>query len=137
MTVANIYKFAAQNTLRFPSKRGDITVEQLFQLPLKSQTGFDLNEVAKAINAQLKSASEEDFVGNDSTDPKQKILQVAMEIVKDVIETKKAENAAAASRVHRAAERRKLLDAIAAKKDAALTQASMEDLEKKLAALDD
>lgn len=132
----DIYKFAAQNALRFPSKRGDLTAEQLFDLPLKSQTGFDLDTVARSINGRLKLVSEESFVEDTTADPSRQALAVALDVVKDVIATKQAENRAAADKARKAVERKKILDAIAAKKDQSLTAASMEDLEKQLAALD-
>jgi hypothetical protein len=131
-----MYKFAAQKKLTFPSRKGELTVSDLFDLPLKSQTEFDLDTVAKAINAQLKGASEESFVEEAAADPKKEALSVALAVVKDVIATKQEENKAARLKLERAAERRKLLDAISAKKDQALTAASLDDLEKKLAALD-
>lgn len=134
--MSDIYKYAAQNTLRFASKRGDLTVEQLFQLPLKSQTGFDLDTVARSINAQLKGVSEESFVEDTTADPRKQALSVSLDIVKDVIATKQAENRAALSRQQKSAERKKILDVIAAKKDEKLTAASLEELEKQLAALD-
>lgn len=132
----DIYKFAAQNALRFPSKRGELTAEQLFDLPLKAATGFDLDTVARGINTALKAVSEESFVEDTSADPKRQALAVALDVVKDVIATKQAENRAQAERVRKHAERKKILDAMAAKKDEALTKASLEDLEKKLAELD-
>lgn len=136
--MSEIYKFAAQNKLRFPSARGDLTVEQLFQLPLKSVSNLpDLDTIAKGINAQLKGASEESFVEDTSADPRKTALQAALDIVKDVIATKQAENRAARTKLERAAERKKILDVIAAKKDEKLTAASLEELEKKLAALDE
>lgn len=131
----DIYKYAAQNNLRFPSTRGILLVEDLFDLPLTSRNGCDLDNVAKVVNAELKSVSEESFVAT-STNPRKAPLEVMLEIVKDVIATKQAENAAALAKTHRAEERRKLLDAIANKKDALLSTASIEELESKLAALD-
>jgi hypothetical protein len=134
--MSEIYKYAAQNKLRFPSKKGELTVEQLFELPLTSQSGFDLNTIAKGINAQLKGVSEESFVEDTSTDPRKKALTVSLDIVKDVIATKQAENRAAVVRQEKAAQRKKLLDAIAAKKDANMSQASLDELERQLAAID-
>lgn len=134
--MTNIYKYAAQNALRFPSTRGDLTVEQLFQMPLTSSTGFDLDTTAKAINSELKAAGEESFVAKAS-DPRKAMLEIALEIVKDVIATKQAAAAALLARQHKAEERRKILDALGAKKDQQLTEASIEELEAKLAALED
>jgi hypothetical protein len=133
---ADMYKVAAQTNLMFESKRGMLTVSQLFQLPLKSQTGFDLDTVARTINAQLKGVTEESFVEDTTADPRKTALTTSLEIVKDVIATKQAENRAAAEKVRKAAERKKLLDVLAAKKDEKLSQASIEELEKKLADLD-
>lgn len=130
------YKYAAVNKVRFPSSRGELTVENLFQLPLRSTSGFDLDTIAKTVNAQLKGVSEESFVEDTTADPRKTALAVSLEIIKDVIATKQAENRAAAAKVARAAERKKLLDVLAAKKDEKLSQASIEELEKKLAELD-
>lgn len=133
----DLYKYAAQNQLRFPSNRGDLTVEQLFDLPLKSTRGGpDLDSVARQINKDLKETAEESFVEDTAADPLRKAAEVAFAVVKDVIATKQEENRAEVARQNRTVERKKILDAMAAKKDQALTTASMEDLEKQLAALD-
>lgn len=136
--MSDIYKFAAQQKLRFPSKQGNLTVEQLFQLPLLSQTGADdLNTIAKTIDAQLSGASVKSFVEEASTDPVKYRLSVALDVVKDVIATKQAENKAARLKLEKGVQRKKILDAIAAKNEQALSSASVDDLNKQLAALDD
>lgn len=132
----DIYKFAAQRKLTFPSRKGELTVSDLFDLPLKSATGFDLDTVAKAINTQLKNATEESFVAEAAPDPKQEALATALAVVKDVIATKQAENKAARERVERNAKRKLLLDALAQKDAEAITAATREDLLKQLAELD-
>lgn len=131
-----MYKFAAQNRLRFESTRGLLTVEQLFDLPLKADSGFDLDSVAKTINAALKSVSQESFVEETATSPEKRRPEMAFEVVKHVIKTKQDESKARENRMQRAAQRRKILDAMAAQQDHALTAASMEDLEKQLPAID-
>lgn len=132
-----MYKFAAQNKLRFPSNRGDLTVEQLFDLPLLQANGFDLNSVAIMISRQLKVTGEESFVKDTIDNPQRKALEVSLDIVKDIIKTKQEENAARLNRVSKMAERRKILDAMSAKQDQALSVASLEELQKKLDALDE
>jgi hypothetical protein len=132
-----VFKFAAQYKLRFPSSRGDLTAENLFDLPLKSKSGFDLDTVARTIHAELKSMGEESFVEDPSDDPRKKTLEVSLSIVKDVIKTKQDENAARLNKLKRAEERKKLLDAIAAKKDDQLSQATLDELEKKLSELEE
>lgn len=134
--MTDIYKYAAQTGIRFPSIRGDLVLEQLFDLPLSSKSGFDLDSVAKEINGALKACGEESFVST-MNNPRQKPLEIALEVVKDVIATKQAVNAAALAKTHKAEERRKILDAINNKKDQQLSASSLEDLEKQLAALDE
>jgi hypothetical protein len=136
--VSDIYKFAAQNRLRFPSPLagGGLTVEQLFQLPLRSETGAsDLNTVAKTINAELNTSKEEDFVGDETLTPAKERLTIALDIVKDVIKTKQDANKAAREQSDRLAQKRKILDLISQKKDEKLSSQSIEDLEKQLAEL--
>ncbi len=130
--MADLYKFAAQRGLRFPSGRGSLIVEQLYQLPL-----VELDKTARTINTELKGMGEESFLTNTQSNPRKTELSVALDIVKDVIATKEAENAAERAKISKTAERKKILDALGAKKDAALTAASVEELEKKLAALEE
>ncbi len=130
--MVDIFKFAAQKRMRFPSNRGDLTVEQLFQLKLKSENGFDLDTTAKAINDELKSMTEESFVEDESDNPRKEHLTVALSIVKDVIKTKQDENKAEREKTERMLKRHKLLDAISRKEDDALTGASLDELKKQL-----
>ena len=131
-----MYKYAVQNKLRFPSTKGQLTVEQLFDLPLTSANGASLDTIARTINADIKAMGEESFVETNATDPKKKLLQNSLEIVKDVIKTKQEENAARLDRSKKAEQRQKLRDLINTKKDEKLSQASIEELEKQLSELD-
>ncbi len=131
----DIYKIAAQNALLFPSVSGPLMVSQLFELPLTSARGPNLESVAQAVNKDLQAASGETFVPTAKTNPKKAMLEVALAIVKDVIETKVAANLAATTRQDKAVKRAKILDALAAKQDQALTSATVDDLKAQLAAL--
>lgn len=131
-----MYKYAAMKKIRFDSIRGDLTVEHLFDTPLKSASGFDLDTIARDISRKIKALGEESFVEDTSDDPRRKELEVSLEIVKDVIKTKQETAAAAVNMAKRRDDRRKILDALSAKKDQQLTAASIEELEQKLAALD-
>jgi len=126
---------ATRKAWRFPSVRGDLTVEQLWQLPLSSKGGFDLDTVAKSINAQVRQAQEESFVTANKSAGQQEATN-KLEVVKAVIAAKLADNAETLKRQHRATERRRLLDALAAKEDQELTAASKDDLLRRLAELD-
>lgn len=131
----NLFEIAARKAFRFESVRGDITTEQLFDLPLTSRNGFDLDNVARTVNNQLKAVTEESFVTTTRTTGKTD-LETKLDIVKFVIADRIAENEAKLLKADKAAKRAKILDALAAQEDKALTEASREDLLKQLEELD-
>lgn len=131
----NIYKYAAQRQIRFASNRGMLTVEQLFDLPLKSESGFCLDNVAKAISAGLKSLDSESFVEEVKADSNKSDLEVAFEIVKDVIKTKQEQIAAVRLKQENAARKHRILELINEKKDAKFKELTIDELEKELASV--
>ena len=58
----NLFEYATRTVLRFASTRGLISVEQLWDVPLRSNDGFDLDAIARSLSQELKSVSEESFV---------------------------------------------------------------------------
>ncbi|WP_192246171.1 hypothetical protein [Mesorhizobium silamurunense] len=137
----DIFEIAARRKFRFPSAKGELTVEQLWDLPLVAGSPItrdvkvDLDTVARSINAELKGVTEESFV-NINPDPRKGEFTAKLDIVKHIISAKQAEAAAAKTAAERAEKRRKLVDAIASKDDEALTKASKEDLLKQLEEMD-
>jgi len=134
MSESNLFITASRKKFRFASERGDLTVENLWDLPLTSKNGFNLNAVAIGVNAELKGLAEESFV-ETSTNPRRKDLENMLEIVKYVIAVKQDEAKAATERVAKQELKRKLREAIEAKEGEALQSASLEDLKAQLAAL--
>lgn len=132
----NLFEIATRKAYRFASLKGELTVEQLWQLPLTSRGGTDLDTLAKGINKELKSLEEESFV-QTSSNPRRGDLENKLEILKHIIQVKQDEAAAATKRQANAMERHKLQELLAKKNDQELEGLSKEDLEKKLAALDD
>lgn len=132
----NLFEIATRKAYRFASLKGELTVEQLWQLPLTSRGGTDLDTLAKGINKELKSQEEESFV-QTSTNPRRGELENKLEILKHIIQVKQTEAEAATKRQANTMERHKLQELLAKKNDQELEGLSKEDLEKKLAALDD
>ena len=130
MTDKNLFKLAARRKTRFPSNRGELTAEQLYDLKLA-----DLDITARTINTELKSLTEDSFV-ELKPDPRRGHLADALALVVEVIADKQADAAAAQKRVDKAALRRTLSEALARKQDEALSSASVEELQRQLAALD-
>jgi excisionase family DNA binding protein len=63
-----LFEKAARLKLRFASPQGNLSAEDLWDLPLTSVrlNAANLNNIAKAISRQLKAESEEDFVNPKS-----------------------------------------------------------------------
>ncbi len=131
----NIFERAIRRKLRFSTNRGDLTTEQLFDLPLISNDSFDLDNVARDISRELRDINEGSFV-NAKPDPRKTELELQLEIVKHAIESKQADIAAAEKRQATVEKRRRLVDALAAKEGEELAGKSREELLKELEELD-
>jgi hypothetical protein len=132
----NIFEFASRNKLRFASTKGDLTVEHLWDVPLRSRDDFNLNAVAKAANKALKDATEESFVETAKTAAHVR-LETALEIVKYVIDSKLADEETAKRRAANKLEEEKLLAILAEKQDGKLSELSEKELQRRIAALRD
>lgn len=132
--MSNIFKKAARLKLRFPSVKGLLSVEQLYDLPLTSNGGCDLDSVAKTVNGYLRQASEDSFV-NTKPNLEKDLNQLCLDIVKEVIADRIAENEANAKAVANRHEREKLLTVLEGKKDAALANLTEAELEERIRAL--
>ena len=133
--MSNIFEAATRKALRFGTERGPVTVEQLWQMPLQAKNLFDLDNVAKACNAKVKSFAEESFVTTASSNPAKTEAELALEVVKHIIAVKMAEAADAAQAAKKAETRQKILSVMAEKTDEALKSMSMDELKKQLDAL--
>jgi len=132
----NIFEYASRQKLRFASARGLLATEQLWDLPLLSRDSFDLDNVAKTINAGLKGLDEESFVSTKSS-PRKKPLEISLEIVKFIIAVKLEAQEASRKREERNAERERLISALADKEHQAIRDMSPEAIKKRLAELDE
>lgn len=127
----NIFEQASRLKLRFPSVRGDLTTEQLWDMPLTSKNDFNLDRVARTVNAEIKSMDEESFV-DTSSNPAKRLAELKLEIVKVVIADRQDANARNLLAASRAEERQRLLAALAKKDDQALNEMSADDIKKRL-----
>jgi hypothetical protein len=133
MTDINIFEQAARVKLRFSTTRGELTVEDILQLPLEAKSGVSLDGLAVALDTELKNSAPKSFVG--STSAANKTLQLKFDIVKYVLDTRIAENAVKNAATVKATQLAKLQETLAAKKDAAIGELSVEQLEAQIAAL--
>jgi hypothetical protein len=133
---SNMFEIATRSKLRFASPRGDLTAEQLWDVPLRSRDDFNLDGIAKAASKALKAVTEESFV-DTRANPQQGRMELTLDIVKYVIQTKITEENETTKRADRKAEREKLMAALSKKQDDALDQMSEKDIKKRLEALSD
>lgn len=131
----SIFELAARQKLRFSTNKGDLTTEQIWDLPLQSKSGFDLDTLAKSVNGELRGVAEESFVAT-STNPAKPELELKMAVIKHVIATRLAENDAARKRLDRASERAKLINILADKQEEALKSLTPDEIQKRLAELE-
>lgn len=135
----NIFEYATKNKLRFKSSRGELTVEQLWDVPLRSKNGddgFDLNMVAKSVNAELKEVSEESFVETTKTAHHAR-LEMALDVVKYVIDAKLDAETRAKKRSENKLEKEKLMSILAEKQTGKLSELTEKELQRRIAALDE
>ena len=119
---------------RFPSVSGDLTLEDLFRLNLKSKSTNtpSLNAIANELNMRIAACGCVDFI--DSND-EITLLQRKLDIVKFVIAHVKGRAEATKQALAKEETRQNLLALIESKKSALLSEESIEELERRLAAL--
>jgi hypothetical protein len=137
MTTPNLFEYAARNKLRFNSPRGLLTAEDLWDIPLRARNadGLDLNAVAKIASKALAETAE-NFVDTTKTADHTR-REMALEVVKYVIDTKINEEKAAAAKADKKKTKETLLAALAEKQAGKLSAMSEKELKRQIEALDD
>jgi DNA gyrase/topoisomerase IV subunit A len=133
--IYELFEYATRNKLRFMSVKGELTLEQLWDVPLRSRDDFNLNAVAKVAN-MAKEAIEVSYVETTKTEANVR-LETALEVVKYIIDVKLADEALAKKRAENKIEKKKLLAILAEKQDGKLSALSEAELKKRIAALGD
>jgi hypothetical protein len=130
-----MFETATRVKIRFTSVRGELSVEQLWDVPLRSRDGFNLDAVAKAANAAKLAITEESFVSTERT-PAHDKAELTLELVKYVIQVKLSEEATAKKRAENKVEREKLLAILAEKQAGKLSELSEKEIQRRINALD-
>jgi hypothetical protein len=133
----SMYDAALRGKFRFESIKGLLSLETLWEVPLTSRDGLNLNEIAKAAKRDVVEEAEENFVRPTTKDPRQRKAELKLDVVKHVISVRLKERDAAESRATRKLEKEKLLGILEKKQDAALEDLDEAAIEKRLKELDD
>lgn len=92
-----LYKRALEEKWRFPSKRGPLSLEEIYSLPLEGNGGLNLDTVAIEVYKRIKGLESEkvSFISDDKESRGSKEVQkleLQLEILKDRIEDVRARN---------------------------------------------
>ena len=135
MEHGGLFLQATRQKFRFQSAKGELSTEQLWDVPLRSRDDFNLDKIARGVSHELGLATEESFVDTVKNSPAKKALEMKFGIVKHVIASKLDEEAAAKTRADNKLEREKLLKILAEKKEGKLSELSEKELQKRIDAL--
>lgn len=130
----NMFEYAAKTQLRFDSVQGQLTVEDLWDLPLVHKTRANLDDVAKTCHRALKAFEEESFVAPIKQVGVQSAT-IRLDIVKHIIEVKLKEIEANKAAMANRAKKQRILEIISNKQDEALSSKSLEELNAMVAEL--
>ena len=120
MTTENLFEMATRNKMRFPSTKGELSVEDLWDLSDK-----DLDVVYKNLKDQEVKSSEESLLDDANVDPK---LTAAIGIVRYIFTTKRKEKLAEKERSNKKQTQKKYIDALSKKQDEAIEKMSEAEL---------
>lgn len=120
----NMFEVATRNKFRFPFK-GLISVEDLWELSVDN-----LDSIFKSLNSEMKKTKEESLLSTKTREDE--VLETKIEIVKYIVSVKLAEKEQREMAFLNKERNQKIMDIIAAKKDAELQNMSIEELEKML-----
>lgn len=122
----NIFEQATRLQLRFRSKNGMLSTEDLWNLSLQA-----LDDIAKSLRRELRD-TEESFIEESKKD---KEAELRFSVAKHIIDTKLAERDERKKAKERAEQRQRLLNILERKQDAALEGKTIEEIQKELDAL--
>lgn len=130
----NIFAIATRHKIRFPSAVGQLTLEQVWDLPLESPKGASLDGVGRQVLRELRAFGEESLIDRGDSKAKQ-AAELKVEVVRFIIEAKQADIREAEAKVKREQRKKQLLSALARKEDAAFEKMSEADIRAAIDAL--
>lgn len=124
----SLYKQATKENWLFDSGNGQLNVSDLWNLPLTSKNNRpNLDDVARRLYNAIKEMNDVSFVNpvtnNSNT------LQQRLELVKDIIATRQAENEAKNNERERQARNARIREILAEKQEDSLKNMSVEELQ--------
>lgn len=122
-----MFEQAARLKLRFMTPKGNLGVEDLWDLPLTSKRGVSLEELAQDLYKRTEELPKVSFVSK--VEPKDKEMELRFNIVKHIITKRLEENAGKVNDAQKKAHNQHILSLIEQKKNADLETKSVEELQ--------
>lgn len=126
----NIFEKASRLKLRFSTAKGELSIEELWDLSLE-----DLDSIARKVNRALKDEGEESFIDKRKSHVTTK-LELKLETLKHVISIKQEEKAAAKTKAEKKSQVEFLKTLREKKKIDQLESLDMAEIEKQIAELE-
>lgn len=131
MVESSIYKDASRRKLRFATNRGNLSVDQLWDLKDKEietliRAQYNLIKSSKTEEEELSFLSDTEVLHED-TDEK-----LRYQILEDIYKTKKAEREAKSNELEKKRYNEHIIELIQKKQDEELASLSIEELQKRL-----
>lgn len=125
----NIIEQAVKMKLRFDTNRGQLSVEQIYDLPLNTRNNTEgLKDLARQLNSIIKA--EDDLFESTTAN---KINKLRFDIVMQIIAERQAEAAKLVERKSLESQLEQFTEILNAKKNDAMKDLSVEELEAKIA----
>lgn len=133
--IKNVIEQGIRAKLRFESARGLLNIEQLFDLPLEGNGGFNLDVIHNAHVVEVRGSTAESYV-TKSQRKSATTGDLKVAVLERIIDIKLAEQAVAGKRALLVAERQRLEGILASKQEAELAATPTDELKARLAELD-
>lgn len=132
-----LFAEASRRKLRFETPQGQLSVEELWDLPLTSGrvARANLDAIAVDLNKQLQSVGTDTFVRRPGTPRANEVLKLKFDIVLQVIDIRQTEADAEGTARANAEKKQQMLAMIANKENEALSSKSVEELRAMVATL--
>lgn len=122
------FEQATRLKLRFDTAKGQLSTEDVWDLPLTSANGVSLDGLAKQLNKAVKESAEESFVVKKTKANAE--LELRFDIVKHIIAVRLKEAEDRANEAAVKAKKARILDIIANKEDDELASLPVSELKK-------
>jgi hypothetical protein len=124
-----MFEQASRLKIRFETSKGLLSVEDLWDLPLTSDTGrANLDDLARGLHQHLKDAGDNVSFVSPVENKADERLQLGFDVVKHIIGVRVAERDAAKAETDRKARKQRIMSIIAQKEDEKLSSTSLEEL---------